>query len=98
LRARQPEPTIAIKKTTQLTLSGGFLVNVTETLDAVAKSLNKAAQKPGTLVELTSAAFISGVSDKVYVNPAHVTMVVEMPGEPPPPGATSAVSAQQARG
>lgn len=68
------------------------MLNVVEPLADVASSLDAAAKKPGTLAQFTSAAFLSGVSDQVYVNPAHVTMVAEMPGEAPPAGATQPTS------
>jgi hypothetical protein len=70
---------IADKKNTQITLSGGFMINVKESLTEVGERLNQAARDNQSLVAFTSAAFISSVSDQVLVNPAHETQVMEVP-------------------
>jgi hypothetical protein len=70
---------MASDRTTQITLSGGFMLNVHESPSEVAELLNRAARENTPLVAFKSAAFISGVTDEVYVNPTHVTQVMEVP-------------------
>jgi hypothetical protein len=78
---------MASDRTTQITLSGGFMLNVHESPSEVAELLNRAARENTPLVPFKSAAFISGVTDQVFINPAHVAQVMEVPTGLPGPQA-----------
>ena len=78
---------MASDKNTQITLSGGFMLNVHESPSEVADALNRAARENTPLVPFKSAAFISGVTNEVYINPTHVTQVMEVPTGLPTPQA-----------
>jgi hypothetical protein len=45
----------------------------------VAELLNQAVQDNKPLVPFRSAAFVSSVTDEVFINPTHVTQVMEVP-------------------
>jgi hypothetical protein len=55
------------------------MLNVRESPSEVAEILNRAARDNVPLVPFTSAAFISSVTDQVFINPTHVTQVIEVP-------------------
>ena len=61
------------------------MLNVKETPSEVAQRLSKAMSDNEPLVAFTSAAFLSSVSDQVFVNPTHVTQVMEVPTGLPTP-------------
>jgi len=62
------------------------MLNVKETPSEVAQKLSQAVRDNEPLVAFTSAAFVSSVSDEVFVNPTHVTQVMEVPTGLPTPG------------
>ncbi len=56
------------------------MVNVQEPVAEVAKRLQEAARGGELLISFTSASFLSSVSNQVFLNPNHVTQVIEVPG------------------
>jgi hypothetical protein len=61
------------------------MINVKETPSEVAQKLSQAMGDNEPLVAFTSATFVSSVSDQVFVNPTHVTQVMEVPTGYPSP-------------
>ncbi|HEV3229094.1 MAG TPA: hypothetical protein VGY97_06450 [Solirubrobacteraceae bacterium] len=55
------------------------MLNVRESPSEVAALLNQAVSDNKPLIPFRSAAFVSSVTDEVFINPSHVTQVMEVP-------------------